>query len=87
MCTGIRLKKFGLLKEIKINSRFQGILLTPTGKKIVSKEDANIIKEKGICVLDCSWAKFNSLKINLSKIETRLCKEFNILRINVFNLK
>ena len=74
MCTGVRLKKYGLLKEIKINSKFPGILLTPTGKKIVSKEDATIIKEKGICVLDCSWAKFESLKINLNKIETRLCK-------------
>jgi len=72
----MRLKKFGLLKEIKINSRFQGILLTPTGKRVVSKEDANIIKEKGICVLDCSWAKFSSLKINLNKIETRLRKLF-----------
>ena len=72
MCTGVRLSKFGLLKEIKINSKFQGILLTPTGKKIVSKEDYDLIKNKGVCVIDCSWAKFNSLHINLNKIETRL---------------
>jgi pre-rRNA-processing protein TSR3 len=66
--------KRGLLKEIKINNKFQGILLTPTGKKIVSKEDYQIISERGICVIDCSWAKFNSLHLNLNKIETRLCK-------------
>jgi pre-rRNA-processing protein TSR3 len=72
MCTGMRLMKYGLLKEMKINSKFQGILLTPTGKKMVSKEDHEIIKTKGICVIDCSWAKFNSLHINLNKIETRL---------------
>lgn len=72
MCTGMRLSKYGLMKDLKINSRYQGILLTPTGKKIVSKEDYNIIKEKGICVIDCSWAKFNELHINLNKIETRL---------------
>ena len=72
MCTGVRLSKFGLLREIKINSKFQGILLTPTGKKIVSKEDHELIKNKGVCVIDCSWAKFNSLHINLNKIETRL---------------
>ena len=64
--------KFGLLKDIKINSKFQGILLTPTGKKIVSREDHELIKSKGVCVIDCSWAKFNSLHINLNKIETRL---------------
>lgn len=74
MCTGVRLSKFGLLKEVKINSKFGGVLLTPTGKKIVSKEDHQIIKDKGICVLDCSWAKFNELHLNLNKIETRLCK-------------
>lgn len=72
MCTGMRLNKYGLMKELKINSKYQGILLTPTGKKIVSKEDYNIIKEKGICVIDCSWAKFNDLHLNLNKIETRL---------------
>lgn len=71
MCTGMRLKKFGLLKEIKMNSKFQGILLTPTGKKSVSKEDTDIILEHGVCVLDCSWAKFQQLGLNLSKIETR----------------
>ncbi len=57
---------------MKINSKFQGILLTPTGKKMVSKEDYDIIKNKGICVIDCSWAKFSSMNINLNKIETRL---------------
>lgn len=72
MCTGVRLMKFGLLKEIKLNSKFQGILLTPTGKKIVSPEDQEIIKTKGICVIDCSWAKFNELHLNTSKMETRL---------------
>ena len=34
----MRLMKFGLLKEIKINNKFQGLLLTPTGKKIVSQK-------------------------------------------------
>jgi pre-rRNA-processing protein TSR3 len=72
MCTGVRLQKFGLLKEMKINSKFQGILLTPTGKKMVSREDHDIIKNNGICVIDCSWAKFSQMNINLNKIETRL---------------
>jgi pre-rRNA-processing protein TSR3 len=66
--------KQNLLKEIKINNKFQGVLLTPTGKKMVSKEDYQLIADKGICVIDCSWAKFNSLNLNLKKIETRLCK-------------
>jgi pre-rRNA-processing protein TSR3 len=69
----MRLLKYGLLQEIKINSKYQGILLTPTGKKIVSVEDQTIIKERGICVIDCSWAKFQELGLNLKNIETRSC--------------
>jgi pre-rRNA-processing protein TSR3 len=70
----MRLLKYGLLKEIKITSKFQGLLLTPEGKKMVSKEDLQLVKEKGICVIDCSWAQFSELKINLTNVETRYCK-------------
>lgn len=70
----MRLLKYGLLQEIRINSKYQGILLTPNGKKIVSVEDREIISNKGICVIDCSWAKFQELGLNLSNIETRSCK-------------
>lgn len=68
----MRLKKYGLLKEIKLNSKYKGILLTPTANKIVSKQDKDIILKSGICVIDCSWAKFNELNINNNKFEARL---------------
>ena len=72
MCTGMRLKKYGLLKEIKLNTKFKGILLTPSAEKIVSREDKKIIEDHGVCVIDCSWAKFNELKISNKQFETRL---------------
>ena len=74
----MRLLKYGLLQEIKINSKYQGILLTPTGKKTVSVEDREIILKNGICVIDCSWAKFQELGLNLKKIETRSCKVIDL---------
>lgn len=70
----MKLQKFKLLKDIKITNKFQGILLSPTGKKMISLEDKNIIAEKGVCVIDCSWAKFNQLHLNMNKLESRLCK-------------
>ena len=70
-CTGKKMERLGLLKEIKFSRNYGGILLTPNGKKICSIEDHEIISKKGICVIDCSWAKFNELHLDLHKIETR----------------
>jgi pre-rRNA-processing protein TSR3 len=65
------MERLGLLKEIKFNRNYGGILLTPNGKKICSIEDHDIIATKGICVIDCSWAKFEEMHLDLHKIETR----------------
>ncbi len=70
-CTGKKMERLGLLKEIKFSRNYGGILLTPTGKKICSIEDHDIIATKGICVIDCSWAKFEEMHLDLHKIETR----------------
>ena len=70
-CTGKKMERLGLLKETKFSRNYGGILLTPNGKKICSIEDHEIIANKGICVIDCSWAKFNELHLDLHKIETR----------------
>ena len=70
-CTGKKMERLGLLKETKFSRNYGGILLTPNGKKICSIADHEIIAQKGICVIDCSWAKFNELHLDLHKIETR----------------
>jgi ribosome biogenesis protein Tsr3 len=38
------LKRHGLLQTIPLTQKFQGIVLTPTASKIVSQEDAEIMK-------------------------------------------
>ena len=35
-CSGMRLKKHGMLKTMKISAKFSGIVLTPKAKQIVS---------------------------------------------------
>ena len=71
----MRLKKYGLLSEIKLNTKYKGILLTPDAKLSVSMEDKDIIEEYGVCVIDCSWAKFKELNISNEKYNCRLCKK------------
>ncbi|KAJ4715652.1 Ribosome biogenesis protein TSR3-like protein [Melia azedarach] len=73
-CTGRKLSRFGLLKEIftkelclllatelRVSSGFGGIVLSPVGTHCVSKEDYSLIKRKGLAVVDCSWARLGDV--------------------------
>mmetsp|Transcript_9708 Transcript_9708/g.16342 ORF Transcript_9708/g.16342 Transcript_9708/m.16342 type:complete len:181 (+) Transcript_9708:4-546(+) len=79
-CSGMILKSKGLLTTLSKQARFNGIVLTPTAKKIVSPEDADIMSTSGIAVIDCSWALFDQVKVKCIKANERLlplCKAAN----------
>ncbi|KAK4767332.1 hypothetical protein SAY86_015082 [Trapa natans] len=44
-----------------MNSGFGGIALSPVGKQCVSREDYNLIKRKGLAVVDCSWHRLDDV--------------------------
>ncbi|XP_028776510.1 ribosome biogenesis protein TSR3 homolog isoform X2 [Neltuma alba] len=60
-CTGRKLSRFGLLKELRVSNGFGGIVLSPVGKQCVSREDYPLIKKKGLAVVDCSWARLDDV--------------------------
>ncbi|KAF8405964.1 hypothetical protein HHK36_008044 [Tetracentron sinense] len=60
-CTGRKLSRFGLLKELRVTNGFGGIVLSPVGKQCVSKEDSLLMKRKGLAVVDCSWARLSDV--------------------------
>jgi len=66
-CSGRKLARMGLVKELKLGKKFQGMCLSPVGVSCVSPKDREIILEKGVCVIDCSWARIDETPFNRMK--------------------
>lgn len=60
-CSGRRLARLKVLTEFKLSYRFPGIILTPSGTRVISPADASILRDCGLAVVDCSWAQLDAV--------------------------
>lgn len=60
-CTGTRLVHQGIVRELKLGVPYPGVILSPSGTRCVSQEDAELIRSKGLAVVDCSWARLDDV--------------------------
>lgn len=58
-CSGRKLMRHNLIKNLKLGQRFPGLVLSPVGTQCVSPSDKDIIEKFGLAVIDCSWAKID----------------------------
>jgi len=66
-CSGRKLHRLGLIKELKLGARFPGLCLSPRGEATISPADAEFVRDLGVAVIDCSWARVDELNFNKLK--------------------
>ncbi|KAJ6096140.1 Ribosome biogenesis protein TSR3 [Penicillium sp. IBT 16267x] len=56
-CSGKRLMKLGLMRELHIGQRFPGVIVSPNAKKVISPADKELMEQHGAAVVECSWVR------------------------------
>ena len=60
-CSGKKLARHGLIKELRVGQKFRGIVLTPHATQVLSPSDTPILREFGVAVVECSWARLDEV--------------------------
>lgn len=66
-CTGRKMIRQNLCRELHLGQRFKGICLSPMGTLCISREDSDLVNEGGLAVVDCSWAQLDAVPFNRMK--------------------
>src|SRR5690242_21098902 len=58
---GKRLMRLGMMRELHVGQKFAGIVVSPKGKKIVSREDKELLDQYGAAVVEASWNRIDEV--------------------------
>lgn len=65
-CSGKRLMRLGLMRELHIGQKFQGIVVSPNAKSVCSPADRELLEVYGAAVVEASWNRID--EVPFSKI-------------------
>ena len=66
-CSGAKLVRHGVVEELRLGQRFPGVVLSPVGTRCMSAEDAGLIAQHGLAVIDCSWNQLDAVPFAKTK--------------------
>lgn len=63
-CSGKKLMRIGLMRELHMGQRHNGVIITPNGKLVISPADRELMDQFGAAVVECSWARTKEVQWN-----------------------
>ncbi|KAJ3213739.1 ribosome biogenesis protein tsr3 [Dinochytrium kinnereticum] len=60
-CSGKKMVRIKVVRQLRVGQRFKGVVMTPKGKQSVSPADREAVAADGCCVVDCSWARIEEV--------------------------
>ncbi|QSL66818.1 hypothetical protein MERGE_001205 [Pneumocystis wakefieldiae] len=60
-CSGKKMARLGLIKTLKMGQKWNGIILSHDADLFLSKEDAPLLREMGVAVIECSWKRIDEI--------------------------
>jgi pre-rRNA-processing protein TSR3 len=60
-CSGKRLMRLGLMRELHVGQKFAGVVISPKGKKLVSRADKELLNQYGAAVVEASWNRIDEV--------------------------
>jgi pre-rRNA-processing protein TSR3 len=56
-CSGKKLMKLGLMRELHVGQKHSGVIISPNAKQTISPADRELMEQYGAAVVECSWAR------------------------------
>jgi pre-rRNA-processing protein TSR3 len=56
-CSGKKLMKLGLMRDLHIGQKHSGVIISPNAKQTISPADRELMEQYGAAVVECSWAR------------------------------
>ncbi|KAF2233751.1 RLI and DUF367 domain protein [Viridothelium virens] len=60
-CSGKRLMRLGMMRELHVGQKFAGVVISPKAKTVLSLADKELLEKFGAAVVECSWKRVDEV--------------------------